>query len=121
MMRFNNQQGQTLVLFVLILPLIMGLAFYIIEELYIMNEQRKLKHIGDMVCDYALDNRSFTKQKELAIDNDSQIEKIEVNYLDDGIKVNLSKEVKSIFGRVLGYDTYSIKSRNRCVNEDKEG
>lgn len=113
-----NNKGQTLVIFVILLPILAALVGYVIEKCDLLNQKKNLEELADMTCKYALDrNHSEEQIKRLALENDQMIEKININYLDpaEGVQVILVKKKKSIFRKIIGKDSYIIESTIRCI------
>lgn len=107
-----NNKGQVLVLFLLLLPVILILFAFVIDKSYLLYEESKLNNIGNIACDYILEENDINKLKQLVIENDNQINNIKL--VDD--EITLKKEIKSLFGSVIGIDTYKIKSTTICKN-----
>lgn len=102
-----NNKGQTLVLFVALLPFIFMLFVLIFDLAFLSSEKTKL------------DSIAFSSLKSIVIQkNDIDLVKDNIKKNDSKIKINiinnnsicLSKEIKPIFGGILGYDIFNIKS-----------
>lgn len=105
-----NNKGQVLVLFVLIIPvLILGMA-YIIDNVYILYHTNKLNNINSLVIkDASINNLSREEIIEYVKKNDENIEII-VDISDNKIAITLEKKLKSIFGGIIGKNSYNLKS-----------
>jgi len=110
-----NNKGQVLVLFVIILPVILILATYMIDSGYIVSEKSKIDDINEIVLKRALTNDLSTSEiKDLIDKNDKDIYIVDVNY-DDGIRLHLQKIIEPIFGKIVGYQQYEINSNLKAT------
>jgi len=110
-----NNKGQTLVIFVVILPMLILLIAFIIDVSLMYSENNKLNNINKLVINYGLDNLEENgienKLEELVILNDKKIEKINIKIEKNKIISKLKKEEKSIFGNIIGLKKYKINSK----------
>jgi len=98
-------------LFVLIIPILMLGAAYIIDNIYIAYHTNKLNEINNLVIKDASINKLSTDEiEEYVKKNDKDIEVEFIMVTSDKLKINLSKQIKSFFGIVIGRDTYTLKS-----------
>lgn len=107
----KNNRGQVLVIFVILLPLLFLFCAYVVDVSYISYHKNKLDNINSLVSDYVLDNPNVEIDEigRLVRQNDKEVMITNIN-LNDVVEINLEKEVKSIFGRLIGKNTYIIKS-----------
>ena len=91
---FNNK-GQSIVIFVIILPLIMLVVAYVYDVSSMNYEKNRLNSLAEL----AKDNDSC----EIVEQNDKDIECI----ISDN-KIVLNKEIKSVFGKVIGKGKYNV-------------
>ena len=85
-----NNKGQTLVIFVLILPiLILGISFVFIK-LYTKYEQRKQEELIEILC-RSRENKSNLELIKLGNIND-KTQDINIEKVKDSIKITLTKE-----------------------------
>lgn len=111
-----NNKGQTLVIFIILLPFICILFGYIFDSCYVMYQKKELKNIATIVCQYALnDNKPEDEIRQLALENDKDIENIKITKTDNEAKIVLEKSQKSIFSKLLGKDYYFIKANTSCI------
>lgn len=99
-----NNKGQTLVLFIIILPVLFMLLALIVDIGFLYNEKNKLNSIVIENIKYFLSVTTEDEEDKLTrllyknID-DVVIEKVSVN--DNVIKVKIRKEYKGIFATIL--------------------
>ena len=110
-----NNKGQVLVTFIILLPLVCILFGYVLDQCYLLYQQKELKDIADVVCKYALnEKKSAAEIKQLALENDKEIEKIAMTRKDNYVQLILEKKEKSLFSRLVGKDSYQIKVEMTC-------
>lgn len=107
----RNNRGQVLVIFVILLPILFIFAAYVVDISYITYHKNKLDNINTLLSNYALDNPNIDVAEigKLTRENDSEVIIKKIS-LDEKIEIELEKEVNSIFGRLIGKNTYAIKS-----------
>lgn len=107
----KNNHGQVLVVFVILLPLLFLFCAYIVDVSYVSYHKNRLENINILVTDYVLNNSNIGADEigRLVRQNDKEVMITKLN-LEDNIEIELEKEVKSIFGRLIGKNTYIIKT-----------
>lgn len=102
-----NNKGQSLVLFVIILPLIFILGVFVFDLSNVYSEKSKLDNIAYDALYYKITNhQTFTKARSFVYANDKTISIDE--FTDESIC--LSKNTEPLLGYVLGYEKYTIKT-----------
>ena len=112
MIRLNNR-GQSLVMFILIIPiflLIMTLVYDVGNAIY---EKNKLSNVSYMTIQYGLDNIESIDENELIslimknVDNPKLISVL----IENGeIEIKLTKDVKGIIGKMFNFDLITVVS-----------
>lgn len=120
----KNNKGQVLVLFVLMVPLIIFIIAYFLENMFISNEKQKLDNINQMLLEYSYENKEnvglYDAILNLALKNDKEIiiESFDINI--DYIEITLSKDMDSMFGKIIGINKYEIISKYKAtISDDK--
>ena len=120
----KNNKGQTLVTFVIMLPIIIILLAAIVDIGYMYMETSKVNSINRLAIDYGLDNLKTdnidTKITNLVKENDEQLKVKELKIEDSKIKLEIEKNMKSIFGQVIGIKTYKIVSNYEGILEENK-
>ena len=113
-MKSLNNRGQTLVLFVMLLPimlLVMVLVFDIGKSIV---EKQKLDNISFMFVSYGIehskDDNIEGTLKELVTLNCKDATDVEVLVKDDYVSVSLSGKVKGVFGNLVGKSNFKVRS-----------
>lgn len=110
-----NNRGQSLIMFVLVLPLIsLFIAFFIDSTLSLL-EKNKIDGIISSNMEEALNNdiRDEMKIQKAIKDNDTM--DVTVNIIDDNLTVIVKSNKKSIFGKLLKFEYYELDF-NYCAN-----
>ena len=115
-----NNKGQVLILFVLIIPILLLGAVYIIDNTYLAYNKNKLNQINDLVIkDAAIRNMGVDEIKDYINKNDKDIEVEFILVSAEEVQINLKKEVSSYFGNVTGRNNYTITSKRTFkINND---
>lgn len=108
-----NSHGQTLVLFVILIPLLLGMGAFVIDTAYLLKENTKLKSTTRTIIEQTKDIKDTEEQKEKIktlyeknkIPTENLIYKIE----DDGKQIENTYQIESIFGAIIGLKEYTIK------------
>lgn len=117
-----NNKGQTLVIFVLLLPLFLLLFAYVVDTSILFYEKNRLDDINKMVIDYKMYHIEANEEKmnTYILKNDKEIRIEKINMDDEKIEIYLSKKIKSLFGRIIGFNSYDITSSYRGIIDKKE-
>ena len=108
-----NNKGQTLVVFVLLLPFLFLVFAYLFDKCYITYQQRNQNEIGKILCKQIEKTENIESIQELAYENDRKLEKIE--YHPTKREIILEKRISSIFGRTIKQE-YLVKTITKCKN-----
>lgn len=114
-----NKRGQTLIIFVMLIPIILTMAALVIDVglLY----YRKNEYVGiveESIKEYFKDEDILSAKKTLTL-NGVSLDDTEINVSDNKITVTLDTKVDSIFGKVIRINDYEIKV-SRVGTKDKE-
>ena len=105
-----NNKGQVLVLFILIIPILILGAAYIVDNIYISYHSNRLNNINSLVIkDTSINKLTEEQIVEYVKKNDEDIN-VKVIYVGSKIKITLTKRIKSIFGGIIGKNYYDLNS-----------
>lgn len=105
-----NRKGQTLVLFVILLPIMIGIMALVIDAGNAMYEKNHVDQVIEMSVEMFNSNKiSFDEMKEL-LKNNLEGSSIEVVIDNDKINVKSSSYVSGIFSKLFGTQGFHIKS-----------
>lgn len=122
MIKLNNK-GQSLVMFILILPVIILVLVLVVDvgnAIYIKN---KLDNVNYLVMDYALDNKNSSNLSEEVITlvnkNMDGISFININNESDYIYISITKKISGIISdKVIVSE--AISKYKGYIKEDKK-
>lgn len=114
-----NKRGQTLIIFVMLIPIILTMAALVIDVgllYYKKNEYTGI--VEESIKEYFKDEDILSAKKTLTL-NGVSLDDTEINVSDNEITITLDTKVDSIFGKVIRINDYEIKV-SRVGTKDKE-
>ncbi len=121
-----DNKGQTLVLFVILLPLLFVLLALVIDIGLLVNEKSKVDNAVKDSIKSALKSEPSSNQiveERVAYLINSNIEDIKIKkieYKDSVLYVSVSKNYKTLFARILSQKNYSIDMSFKAYIENDE-
>lgn len=104
-----NKKGQTLILFVILIPVFVALIAVVVDVGSLHFTYQKLKGIVDeSIKEYYLSD-GLTSLEETLDYNDISSSSYEVVATDENVSVTLNYEMDAIFGKLVGLSSYDIK------------
>ena len=124
MLKINNK-GQSLVMFVLIIPiflLILTLVYDVGNAIY---EKDRLSNTNYLTIEYGLNNIDTVTEndlKNLIEQNTSNLKYIYVTIEGNQIEIKMEKDAKSIIGKIFNFNLVKIIShyKGKIINNQKE-
>ncbi len=116
-----NNKGQTLVVFVLFLPVLVIVITMIINKSNMYYDKRNMENIAKEAINYGLSNiedENIEDKIKIFISKNIDCEK-EVKIEDGEIRVTLKKENKTI-KKILGYGNIKIKYKGKIEDNKKK-
>ena len=116
-----NKKGQTLVVFVLFLPVLVIVITMIINKSNRYYDKRNMENIAKEAINYGLSNiedENIENKIKIFISKNIDCEK-EVKIEDGEIRVTLIKENKTI-KKILGYENIKIKYKGKIEDNKKK-
>ena len=114
-MQLNNK-GQTLVMFVLIIPIILLILVLVYDVAEALLEKNRLSNTNYLAAEYALDNLDTINENnviEYIQENTDGLSKISVSIKDNTIDIKTEKNIKGLLGKSFNYDLTLVKSEYR--------
>ena len=124
MFKLNNK-GQSLVMFIIIIPIFLLIVTLVYDVGTAIYEKNRLVNTNYMVIDYGLDNIDNISEWEL-IDliqrNIDNLNYVSVLIENNQIEIILSKDIRGIVGRMFGFDLITAKSQYKgaIINGEKK-
>lgn len=113
-----NKHGQTLILFVILIPIILILLATIVDIGLVMSRKIKLEEVTKSIIKAEFNNDD--KILELFEKNKIDKNNIKITHEENKIKIVITEDVKSIFGSIIGIKKYNIKvSVNGILENEK--
>jgi len=97
----KNNRGQTIVVFVLFLPLLILFCAYVYDTVNANYEKNRIQNLANTAVNTEKD---IDGVRNVIRKNDENITESDGKY-----KIELSKKVKSIFGKIVGRDYYDVR------------
>ena len=124
MLKINNK-GQSLVMFVLIIPiflLILTLVYDVGNAIY---EKDRLSNTNYLTIEFGLNNIDTVTEndlKNLIEQNTSNLKYIYVTIEENQIEIKMEKDAKSIIGKMFNFNLVKIIShyKGKIINNQKE-
>ncbi len=125
-----NKKGQTLILFVLLIPILILLLAFVVDTGLILKEHTKLNSTMKTIIKTTYEKRREEDYSEIVKDlflkNNIPIEKAIITADENTIHIQNEYEKESIFGKIIGIKTYKVKNslkgllRNNEIKIEKE-
>ena len=124
MFKLNNK-GQSLVMFIIIIPIFLLIITLVYDVGTAIYEKNRLVNTNYMVIEYGVDNIDIVSEVELIeliqknIDN---LNYVSVLIKNNEIEIKLSKDVRGIVGKMFGFDLITANSQYRgtIINGEKK-
>ena len=108
-----NNKGQSLVLFILIIPILFGIMVLVIDMGNVIYYKQDMDNIDKIVIEYGLDNMEdvnvLSDMKKLAKENNKDLS-IEIIFNDMEFYVSSSYYVNGIFSNIFNMKGFLVKS-----------
>lgn len=121
MIKLNNK-GQTLIMFILLIPLILVIMALVIDTSFVYKEKIRFQSITKTIMKntYArINEEDFKKQViNLYKKNNVDIKNIKIDVNSNEVSINNQAKVKSIFGNIIGIKSYKIKFSYKILKEN---
>lgn len=116
-----NNKGQSLVLFILIIPILMGIMALVVEGGRMMEVKSRQESICRLSLEYGF-SRDKKEEKDVVdlLKLNLKDTKYQVNLDDDVVYVTLEDDVEGILGKLFGFVHFKVKSKYRGYFKDEE-
>ena len=114
-----NKRGQTLIIFVMLIPIILTMAALVIDVGLLYYKKNEYTGIVEESIKEYFKDEDLTSALETLTLNGMSLDDILVSATDETISVTLDTKVDSIFGKVIRINDYEIKIA-RVGTKDKE-
>ena len=123
-MKLNNR-GQSLVMFVVIVPLLLLVLAMVVDIGNLVNNKIEINSVNKLAISYGIDNidkdNIENEIKNIINKNHKDIDDIKISIQDEKISIDLKYYSKSIFGNIIGTKGYLIESIYKAyMDSDKK-
>ena len=117
-----NNKGQTLVIFVILLPLFLTLCAFVIDVGLMTYENVKLKNTTKTILNSVASKNKITEENIINLykENDINIENINIQIDNEKIIIENDYYIDSLFGKILRIKEYEIKVVAKMKRETKK-
>lgn len=105
-----NNKGQSLVLFILIIPILLGIVVLVIDAGNAIYEKNKINNVIEMVLEDGLEDEYGEEEINRLIDYNLDSGTYSVSMEDDVINIKVSDYVDGVFSNILDIDGFHIVS-----------
>ena len=118
-----NNKGQSLVLFIIVLPILLLMLVLVIDIGRIISIKQELNNINEIVLDYGIDyltdnidnsENSISNIENKLIEiiklNKNDIDNIDVRIENNKIYVNLNEKIDGVISSIIGISIFDINS-----------
>ena len=112
-MKLNNK-GQSLVMFILIIPIILLILVLIYDVANAWYEKNRLSNTSYLAEEYALDNIDSIDENNVIdyiLKNSENLNNISVVIKDGVVDIELDKNIKGVFGKSFNFNLIEVKSK----------
>lgn len=103
-----NKKGQTLILFVIMIPIVLGLCALVVDVGVLVSKNVQLEEISKTIIEDVWDSANAEEIKDIFVENDIPVDQLDVSIDTSSIHIKNSYEVDSIFGSIIGIDNYEV-------------
>ena len=119
---FNlNNKGQSLVLFILLIPILLGIMVLVIDIGNVIYYKQDMDNINKIVIDYGInhinDDNVLKDMKELGKLNNNKLS-MELKFIDREFYASSSYYVKGVFSNIFNTRGYLVRSKYKGYLDD---
>lgn len=120
-----NNKGQSLVIFIIIIPVIFIVFSFLYDYAYIINGQNKYENVTRTILNSTLEEDKIV---DLYKQNGYKVDDFKYKKENDKVYIQNSYKIKSVFGNIVNLKNYTvsinyvvINSNNGIIIEDNKG
>ena len=121
-MKLNNK-GQSLVMFVLIIPIVLLMLVLVYDIGNAVYEKNRLSNTNYLAISYALDNMDKIDENDIIryiSKNSDNLNNISVIIDNNTIDIELEKQIKGLFSSSFDFDLTTVKSKYKGTIDNGE-
>lgn len=109
-----NKHGQTLIIFIILIPIFLSILALVIDVGLVISKKSELKEITKTVIKETIKDLKNDNLNEQIINlfakNNIEVDNLRIETNEESITIKNEIEIDSIFGNILGFKKYKIKS-----------
>lgn len=120
-----NNKGQSLVIFIIIIPVTFIVFSFLYDYAYIINSQNKYENVTRTILNSTLEEDKIV---DLYKQNGYKVDDFKYKKENDKVYIQNSYKIKSVFGNIVNLKNYTvsinyvvINSNNGIIIEDNKG
>lgn len=117
-----NNNGQTLVIFILLLPVFLTMCAFVVDVGIMTYENIKLKNVTKTILNNVVNNNNVNEKTitDLYQKNKVNIENLKININNETIDLENAYFIESMFGKILQIEEYEVRIKaNMNINTKK--
>lgn len=122
MIKLNNK-GQTLIMFILLIPLILVIMALVIDTSFVYKEKIKFQSVTKTIMKTTYENKDATDFNDKIINlykkNGIYTNNIVIKVNSDSVVIKNQAKVKSVFGNIIGIKNYEVKFSYKIYKENE--
>lgn len=105
-----NKNGQTLVVFILLIPIFLAICAFVIDVGLMTYESMKLKNVTKSILTNVMSKNKISEDSiiELYRQNNIKTDDLVIEITEDSIKIENNYFIPSMFGKILQIEEYEI-------------
>lgn len=106
-----NNKGQSLVMFIVIIPIFLLILTLVYDVGTAIYEKNRLSNTALLAVNYGLDKIDNIEKEELIeyiMNNDNKLDNIDVNIKENEVEIKLSKKIKGVIGKMFNFDITDV-------------
>lgn len=122
MIKLNNK-GQTLIMFILLIPLILAIMALVIDTSFVYKEKIKFQSVTKTIMKNTYEKKDAIDFNDKIINlykkNGININNMVIKVNSDNVVIKNQAKVKSIFGNIIGIKNYEVKFSYKICKENE--
>lgn len=118
-----NSKGQTLIMFILLIPLILVIMALVVDTSFVYKEKIKFQSVTKTIMKTTYENKDATDFNDKIINlykkNEIYTNNIVIKVNSDSVVIKNQAKVKSIFGNIIGIKNYEVKFSYKIYKENE--
>ena len=115
-----NKKGQTLVVFIILIPFLLMLGAYIVDNSMIVYKNIRLKNVTKDIIKVYYQKGGLAEEeiKDIYLKNDIPVDNLVITVNNQIINIKIKYEVEAIFGKLIDFNSYDIECSLKGYKEN---